>query len=112
MIYFWATWCAPCRIETPRLIQLQARFKARGVVVIGIALDSGDKVRAFAQKAGIDYPVLYGGPEAVAIGRDLGNAIGAVPFTVVIDAAGRIVRTLNGDTPDGTLDAILTPLVG
>lgn len=112
VVYFWATWCAPCQLETPKLVRLYDRFKEKGVVVIGIALDNADKVRAFIRKMGVDYPTVYGGTSAIQIGRDLGNDVGAVPFTVILDRDGRIVETIKGDTPDGKLEALLAPLVG
>lgn len=112
VVYFWATWCAPCLIETPKLVKLYERFKDKDVVVIGIALDNADKVRAFTKKMNVNYPVLYGGTTAIQIGRDLGNDVGAVPFTVILDKSGRVVETIKGDTPDGKLESILEPLVG
>lgn len=112
IVYFWATWCAPCQLETPKLVRLYDRFKDKGVVVIGIALDNADKVRAFTKKMGVDYPTVYGGTSAIQIGRDLGNDVGAVPFTVILDKAGKVVETIKGDTPDGKLEAIVAPLAG
>ncbi len=112
VIYFFATWCIPCHLETPKLVKLYDTFRDRGVVVIGIALDNADKTRAFAKKYAVAYPVVYGGREAVQLGRDLGNDQGAIPFTVVMDKAGRIVEVIQGDTPDGKLEAVLAPLVG
>ena len=112
VVYFWATWCAPCQLETPKLVKLYERFKDKDVVVIGIALDNADKVRAFTKKMGVDYPTVYGGTTAIQIGRDLGNDLGAVPFTVILDKSGKIVETIKGDTPDGKLESILQPLVG
>ncbi len=112
VIYFFATWCVPCHLETPKLVKLYDTFKQNDMVVIGIALDNADKVRAFSKKYGVDYPVVYGGREAVQLGRDLGNDLGAIPFTVVIDKAGRVVETIKGDTPEGKLESVLRPLVG
>lgn len=112
VVYFWATWCAPCQIETLKLVRLYDKFKDKGVVVIGIALDNADKVRAFTKKMGVDYPTVYGGTSAIQIGRDLGNDVGAVPFTVILDRTGTVVETIKGDTPDGKLEAILAPLAG
>ncbi len=112
VVYFWATWCAPCQIETPKLVRLYDKFKDKGVVVIGIALDNADKVRAFTRKMGVAYPTVYGGTSAIQIGRDLGNDVGAVPFTVILDRDGKVVETIKGDTPDGKLEAILAPLAG
>ncbi len=112
VIYFFATWCVPCHLETPKLVKLYDTFKQNDMVVIGIALDNADKTRAFAKKYNVAYPVVYGGREAVQLGQDLGNDQGAIPFTVVIDKGGKIVEVIKGDTPDGKLESVLRPLVG
>ena len=111
VIYFFATWCVPCHLETPKLVKLYNMFKQNDMVVIGIALDNADKTRAFAKRYNVEYPVVYGGRDAVQLGRDLGNDQGAIPFTVVIDRGGKIVEVIKGDTPDGKLESILRPLV-
>ena len=112
VVYFWATWCVPCRVETPKLVKLYAEYKAKGVEVVGIALDNGDKVRGFVKESNVTYPVFYGGHEAVELGKTLGNDQGAIPFMVVIDKTGKIVDTFKGDLPDGKLEAVINPLVG
>lgn len=112
VLYFWATWCVPCRIETPKLIALYAAYKPKGVEVVGVALDSGDKVRAFAKDKGITYPIFYGSQDTVELGKKLGNDVGAIPFMVVLDKTGKIVGTFKGDVPDGKLEAVLDPLLG
>ena len=112
VIYFFATWCVPCHLETPKLVKLYDTFKQNDMVVIGVALDNADKTRSFAKKYNVDYPVVYGGRDAVQLGKDLGNDQGAIPFTVVIDRSGKIVEVIKGDTPDGKLESVLRPLVG
>ena len=111
VVYFWATWCIPCRLETPKLVQLFDAHKNQDLVVIGIALDNADKVRSFVQKYAVTYPVVYGGREAVQLTKDLGNDVGAIPFTVVIDKSGRIIETIKGDTPDGKLEQVVSALL-
>ena len=112
VVYFWATWCVPCRIETPKLVKLYDGYKAKGVEVVGIALDNGDKVRAFVKDMNATYPVYYGGHDAVELGKTLGNDQGAIPFLVVIDKTGKIVATFKGDLPDGKLESVIDPLIG
>lgn len=112
VVYFFATWCVPCHLETPKLVKLYEMFKQNDMVVIGIALDNADKTRAFAKKYNVAYPVVYGGRDAVQLGQDLGNDQGAIPFTVAIDKGGKIVEVIKGDTPDGKLESVLRPLVG
>lgn len=112
VIYFWATWCVPCRVEVPKLVALNTAYKAKGVAVVGIAVDSGDKVRAFTKEKGITYPIFYGNQDTTDLGKKLGNDVGGLPFMVVLDKSGKIVATFQGDIPDGKLESVLDPLVG
>lgn len=112
VIYFWATWCAPCHIEAPKLSALYEKSKNRGLVVIGIAVDNADKVRKFVEKNALKNPTVYGGTEAIQLGRDLGNDLGAIPYTAIIDRDGNVVKTIRGDTPEGKLEGIINPLLG
>lgn len=112
VVYFWATWCAPCHKEAPHLSKIYEANKDKGLVIVGIALDNADKVREFVGKHKLTNQIVYAGTEGIQLGRDLGNSLGAIPFTVVIDKEGKIVETLRGDTPDGKIEAILAPLLG
>ena len=112
IIYFWATWCAPCHKEAPRLSALYKKHAEADLVVVGIAVDNADKVRTFVDKYQLQNPIVYGGTEAIQLGRDLGNALGAIPYTVVINRNGDVIKTIRGDTPDGKLEALIGPLLG
>ena len=91
LLNFWATWCAPCVEEMPMLSLLHNDFAARGLQVVGIAVDEPARARSFADGLGLDYPLLFGQGEAMLVGRRYGNASGMLPYSVLIDAAG-IVR--------------------
>ena len=112
VVYFWATGCAPCRAEVPELIALHEKYKSRDAVVVGIAVDQADKVEKFAKELGINYPLLVGGNEAIDLSKKLGNRIGGLPFTVIIDRQGNVVAKVLGETPKGKLEGILKPLLG
>lgn len=112
VVYFWATWCAPCRAEVPQLIALHEKYKAKDAVVVGIAIDQADKVEKFAKEFGINYPLLVGGNEAIDLSKKLGNRIGGLPFTVIIDRQGNVIAKVLGETPKGKLEGILKPLLG
>ena len=112
VMYFWATWCVPCRVETPNLVKLNEEYKGKDVQVIGLALDNCDRVREFVHDNNITYPVFYGGREAVQLGKALGNDQGAIPFTVVIGKDGTLVHTFKGDLPNEDLEKIINPLIG
>ena len=112
ILYFWATWCAPCHKEAPRLSALYEKFKDKGLVVIGLVVDNADKVRKFVKKKALKNPSVYGGSAAIQLGRDLGNAMGAIPYTVIVDQQGVVVETILGDTPDDKIESIISDLVG
>ncbi len=107
VVNFWATWCAPCRKEIPEFVRMQSRLGGDGLQFIGIAIDEMDKVQAYAREAGINYPLLVGEIDAVEVSRAFGNEMGALPFTVIIDRTGQVVRTELG----GTNEARLAPVV-
>jgi thiol-disulfide isomerase/thioredoxin len=87
---FWATWCEPCREELPLLDQLYKEQEANRLQVVGIAVDSEANVREFSKRVPLRFPVLIGGVEAIDLMRQLGNSSGALPFTVLLDASGRL----------------------
>lgn len=111
VVNFWATWCAPCRKEIPEFIRMQSRLGPRGLQFVGIAIDEMDKVKAYAAEVGINYPLLVGEIEAVEASRAFGNELGALPFTVVIDRQGRVVRTELGGTNEAKLGPVVEPLL-
>ncbi len=88
VLNFWATWCGPCREEMPILSDLAERYRGR-VQFVGIAADNAEKVRAFARAVPVSYPLLAGGEEVIQLSRPLGNLPLAVPFTIILDRAGR-----------------------
>jgi thiol-disulfide isomerase/thioredoxin len=112
VINFWATWCAPCRQEIPGLIGIQRKHAANGVQVVGIAVDQADKVQQYAREIGINYPVLVAGMDGSTLARDLGNRTGALPFTVVLDRAGKLIKSHLGLITEEELDKLLDKLPG
>jgi thiol-disulfide isomerase/thioredoxin len=111
VLNFWAPWCPPCREEIPDFIKLQEKYRERGLVFIGVALDEKIKVQAFADEIGINYPVLLGEMEAVDLARKIGNRLGGLPFTVVIDRKGRIVASEVGGLTMERLEKAVSPLL-
>lgn len=111
VVNFWATWCAPCRKEIPDFIRLQESLGGRGVQFVGIAVDEADKVAAFVREVGLNYPTLVGELDAVEIARAMGNELGALPYTVVFDRDGNIVKVELGGTNEAKLRPVLTSLL-
>lgn len=112
VLYFWATWCKSCVAEVPELKSVFAKYKSKNATVVGIAVDNADKVQQFVKDHGIEYPMYVGGNEALALSKQLGNAVGGLPFVVVVDAKGRIIERILGETPKGKLEGVLKPLLG
>jgi thiol-disulfide isomerase/thioredoxin len=111
VVNFWATWCAPCREEIPELMKVKYKYASNGVQFVGIALDNVAKVRDYAKKMHIDYALLIGGIETLGLSRDLGNGAGVLPFTVVLDRAGKVAYVHAGALTEASLTAKLTPLL-
>ena len=111
LVYFWATWCKSCKQEVPELKALHEKYKGRNLQVIGISADNTDKVREFAKEYAINYTLLLGSNDAIALSKQLGNTVGGLPFAVVIDAKGNIVKTVLGEAPPGRFEELIRPLL-
>lgn len=89
VVNFWASWCPPCVEEMPTLDALQKEFLQKNVVFVGIGIDSPSNIRQFLEMTPVSYPILIGGMEGSAISKQMGNAQGALPYTVIINAKGK-----------------------
>lgn len=107
VVNFWATWCEPCRDEMPRFVELQKEYGGKGLQFVGIAVDQADKVRQFASEIKLNYPALIGGYGAIELSKSLGNTVGALPFTVVVNRSGDVVSTHLGPLKDPELRALV-----
>ncbi len=96
IVYLWATWCAPCQIEAVDLKALRKDIGDKPIAFVAIAMSNGDDVRRFVADHGIDYTMLYGGPNAVTLGKALGNASAGVPFFAIV-RDGVVVNAFHGD---------------
>jgi len=111
VVNFWATWCLPCREEIPALKKIQTKHAANGVEVVGIAIDNVAKVLDYAAEMSINYGLLIGGAEILATSGELGNLAEVLPFTVILDRAGKVAYTHVGVLTEGALDSVLLPLL-
>ena len=92
LVNFWATWCPPCVSELPLLDRFHRDQQARGWQVVGLAVDNIAPVREFLAKRPVQFPVGLAGLEGVALSKSLGNAGGALPFSVIFDRSGQLVE--------------------
>jgi len=100
LVNLWATWCGPCRLETPELVKLHKEFRSQGVEVVGLSTedpdDSADAVREFVHNYNVDYRVGWSG-EQVAITLMQGQE--SIPQSYVISRSGRVVKRFVGFNP-------------
>jgi cytochrome c biogenesis protein CcmG, thiol:disulfide interchange protein DsbE len=108
VLNFWASWCAPCREESPLLQRWHERIRSRGGTVLGVnVLDVRSDARAFVEEYGLTYPMLRDGSS------DSGEAFGVVgyPETFVIDRRGRIAAVTRGPVDESDLRRQVLPLL-
>ena len=107
VINFWATWCAPCRAEMPRLQQLADAYASKGVVFIAISLDEPDtqaKIPATLARAGLRIPTWKGATPGTLKQLDLGIL---VPATLLVDADGKVIGKIEGEARDKDIQSRL-----
>lgn len=108
LLNFWATWCPPCVKEMPELDALHKRHA--GVQFLGLAVDSSPNVVKFVSKVPVSYTLLIAGAGSIDIMRKLGNGPGGLPFTVLLDADGRITKQILGPVDVQALDKLLVEI--
>lgn len=97
VLNFWASWCIPCKEETPLLQRSWRRWQGRGVVFVGVnAKDFRRDAREFTRRYRVTYPNVYDGK-----GSTLGHyGVTAFPETYFLDAKGRVVYRIAGAVTD------------
>jgi len=86
---FWATWCVPCKAEIPGFIDLQKKYAARGLQIIGLSVDDSlPTAKKYADAMKMNYPVLLAeGKEDILMAYD---PIPSIPVSVVIGRDGKV----------------------
>jgi thiol-disulfide isomerase/thioredoxin len=103
LVNFWATWCAPCKVEIPWMIEFQQKYAARGFTILGVSMDEEGKkvVQPFldkerfdvnGQKEAMNYPILFGDD---SIGEKFGGIMG-LPTSMLFNRDGKKIRTIVG----------------
>jgi cytochrome c-type biogenesis protein len=103
LLNLWATWCVPCRQETPYLERIYGEHKDRGLRVVGISMDTGDAaddVAMFVEEYGVSYTILH---DPQMRGLDLYQAPG-LPATFMIDREGILRWVRYGPILEGDAD--------
>ena len=120
LINFWATWCAPCKIETPWLIELRNQYAAQGFEILGISADDLDRddpqklseekkeIARFAEQMHIPYPVLIDG-DSLSTPYD---GLDALPASYFVDRNGTVVAAQLGLTSKSEIEANIKKALG
>ena len=111
LVNFWATWCGPCRDEMPEFVRAQHDLGARGLQVVGIAIDQPDKVASFARELELNYPALIATYETMDVAKPLGDRLLGLPFTVILDRQGKVAHTQLGPMKSEQLRSIIGKLL-
>lgn len=107
---FWATWCGSCVKEIPHFVELYNTYKEKGLVIIGIDVDTDEgaaMLKSFASKHGITYPILLGNKNVA----DLYGGIKGIPTSFIIDRNQKIVQTYVGYRDKSTFENAIKDLL-
>lgn len=107
IVNFWATWCPPCRAETPALVRIANEFKPEGLEILGVSMDQAANIKIldFAHEYKMPYPLARG-----AEMREYSLGI-AMPTTLVYDRSGKLAMTLEGAFHEESFKSALTKLL-
>lgn len=118
VVNFWATWCEPCQVEIPEMIEFQQKYADKGFTMLGVAMDDEGKsvVAPFVQKTEFDvdgkkmtmnYPIVLGNDD---LASKFGGIIG-LPTTVVISRDGKVVKRFIGLAGSDALESQIQKLL-
>jgi cytochrome c biogenesis protein CcmG/thiol:disulfide interchange protein DsbE len=109
VINFWASWCDPCREETPILEAAWQKHQKDGIIFLGVSYqDKADAAQAFMKQYGVTYPV---GPDDQNGSIAIAYGVVGAPETVFVDRSGMVAQKVGGALDDGTLERAIDALL-
>jgi len=109
LLNFFATWCPPCRMEIPELIKIYNKNKEKGLVVLGVSLDTDgipQGLTRFVRDMKIPYPVLLGNMELAD-----NYQVSGVPTTIIINREGKTTKRFDGLVPSSYVEQAMKELL-
>jgi cytochrome c biogenesis protein CcmG/thiol:disulfide interchange protein DsbE len=102
LLNFWATWCEPCKIEMPWIIELNDKYKSQGLETVGVAMDDSgkDAIAKFVKEMKVDYTILQGNDE---VGDQYGG-VQFLPQTFYVGRDGKITKSVNGIVSESEIE--------
>jgi thiol-disulfide isomerase/thioredoxin len=112
ILNFWATWCGPCKVEIPSFVELYAKYKDKGLVIVGVSIDdSPEQLQSFMKEYRMNYPVLQMKPEV----EDFWGPFYGYPTTFVIARDGSIctkhLGPITKDQGEQEIKSLLSPVL-
>jgi len=118
LLNFWATWCAPCKVEIPWMIEFQQKYGPRGFTILGVSMDEDGKkaVQPFldkerfdvgGQKEAMNYPIVFGSD---SIAEKFGGVLG-LPTSMLFTRDGKKVRTIVGLVDHDDISKVIESLL-
>ncbi len=96
----------------PELSNMQDKFRQQYLIILGISTDDLVKTRDFIKSAPVSYPILIGDMQGMELSQTLGNIQGVLPYTVIIDRSGKIVKAYQGRIDQTAVEQALSSLPG
>jgi peroxiredoxin len=107
LVNLWASWCGPCRAETPELVKLHKEYQSRGVEMVGLSTEdpdaSAESVSDFIREFAVDYQIGWAKRE---VAQTLMQGRTSIPQSFIIARDGRIIKRFIGFRPDLTPDQL------
>ena len=110
LVNFWATWCAPCKLEMPWFEQFRKQYAGQGFEILGIAEDDAgkDEIAKSAHKLGVSYPILLGDDKVAP----LYGGIDYLPMSFYVDRSGVVREETSGLGTKDEIEANIRKIVG
>ncbi len=107
LVNYWATWCGPCRFETPGLVNISNEFNDRDFEIVGVTVDDNlQAVPSFIESYGVTYPILLPGNDPNLDGSGM-----KLPTTFLYDKKGRLAKKYTGIVLEMTLRSDIEDLL-